>query len=134
MDTTATIENGSYRLSGTKTFITNGTIASFYAVLCQTDPEASPSYRGLSILIVDREMIGKHFQVNELGEKLGIRLTSSAELVFKSTRLSVTTGMPVSYRYMRVRQRSSKILSAPHFFPSSLVENAPQGKREFDFS
>jgi alkylation response protein AidB-like acyl-CoA dehydrogenase len=89
MDTTAIKENGSYRLSGTKTFITNGTIANFYAVLCQTDPEASPSYRGLSILIVDREMIGKHFQVNELGEKLGIRLTSSAELVFNDLKVPV---------------------------------------------
>lgn len=69
-------------VSGAKTFITNGTIADFYTVLCQTDPDASPEYRGLSILIVDRDMIGKNFQVNELGEKLGIRLTSSAELVF----------------------------------------------------
>jgi alkylation response protein AidB-like acyl-CoA dehydrogenase len=36
----------------------------------------------MSILIVDRDMIGKNFLVNELGEKMGIRLTSSAELVF----------------------------------------------------
>ena len=28
-------------------------------------------------------MIGKNFEVNELGDKMGIRLTSSAELVFK---------------------------------------------------
>lgn len=82
MNTIAIKKNGSYRLSGTKTFITNGTIADFYTVLCQTDPDASPSYKGLSILIVDHDMIGKNFQVNELGEKLGIRLTSSAELVF----------------------------------------------------
>jgi alkylation response protein AidB-like acyl-CoA dehydrogenase len=82
MDTVATKDNGCYRLSGTKTFITNGTIADFFTVLCQTDPEASPLYKGMSILIVDRDMIGRNFQVNELGEKLGIRLTSSAELVF----------------------------------------------------
>ncbi|BBO82674.1 acyl-CoA dehydrogenase [Desulfosarcina ovata subsp. sediminis] len=82
MDTVAVKKNGSYLLSGNKTFITNGTIADFYTVLCQTDPDASPKYKGMSILIVDRDMIGKHFQVNELGEKMGIRLTSSAELVF----------------------------------------------------
>lgn len=82
MDTVATKKDGSYRLSGTKTFITNGTIADFYTVLCQTDPDAFPKYKGMSILIVDRDMIGKNFIVNELGEKLGIRLTSSAELVF----------------------------------------------------
>ncbi|MFH1153954.1 MAG: acyl-CoA dehydrogenase family protein [Pseudomonadota bacterium] len=82
MDTVALKRNGIYFLSGTKTFITNGTIADFYTVLCQTDPDALPRYKGMSILIVDREMIGKQFQVNELGEKMGIRLTSSAELVF----------------------------------------------------
>jgi alkylation response protein AidB-like acyl-CoA dehydrogenase len=82
MDTVAIEKNGGYRLSGTKTFITNGTIADFYTVLCQTDPKVSPRHKGLSILIVDRDMIGKNFQVNELGEKLGIRLTSTAELVF----------------------------------------------------
>jgi alkylation response protein AidB-like acyl-CoA dehydrogenase len=82
MNTFAIKKNGNYRLSGTKTFITNGTIADFYTVLCQTDPDTSPRYKGLSILIVDRDMIGKNFQINELGEKLGIRLTSSAELVF----------------------------------------------------
>lgn len=83
MDTVAIRKNGKYFLSGAKTFITNGTIADFYTVLCQTDPDASPEYKGMSILIVDRDMIGKQFQVNELGEKMGIRLTSSAELVFK---------------------------------------------------
>jgi alkylation response protein AidB-like acyl-CoA dehydrogenase len=82
MDTVATKTDGGFLLSGTKTFITNGTIADFYTVLCQTDPDASPKYKGMSILIVDRDMIGKNFLVNELGEKMGIRLTSSAELVF----------------------------------------------------
>jgi alkylation response protein AidB-like acyl-CoA dehydrogenase len=88
MDTVAVKRNGNYRLSGTKTFITNGTIADFFTVLCQTDPDASPKYKGMSILVVDRDMIGKKFQVNELGEKMGIRLTSSAELVFNDLEVS----------------------------------------------
>jgi alkylation response protein AidB-like acyl-CoA dehydrogenase len=49
MDTVAPRKNGAFRLSGTKTFITNGTIADFYTVLCQTDPDASPKYKGMSI-------------------------------------------------------------------------------------
>ena len=52
MNTVATKKNGSYFLSGNKTFITNGTIADFYTVLCQTDPDASPKYKGMSIIIV----------------------------------------------------------------------------------
>lgn len=43
MDTVAIKNNGRFRLSGAKTFITNGTIADFFTVLCQTDPDVSPS-------------------------------------------------------------------------------------------
>jgi alkylation response protein AidB-like acyl-CoA dehydrogenase len=82
LDTTAKREGDHFILTGTKTFITNGTIADFYTVLCQTDTDIRPPHKGMSVLIVDRSMIGRHFKVVELGEKLGIRLTSSAELVF----------------------------------------------------
>ncbi len=87
MNTTATKMNEHYLLTGVKTFITNGTIADFYTVLCQTDPNANPKHKGMSILITDRSMIGPEFEVNELGDKLGIRLTSSAELVFNNLKV-----------------------------------------------
>lgn len=87
MNTTATKMSDHYLLTGVKTFITNGTIADFYTVLCQTDPNASPKHKGMSILIADRSMIGPEFEVNELGEKMGINLTSSAELVFNNLKV-----------------------------------------------
>jgi len=87
MNTVATKMNDHYLLTGVKTFITNGTIADFYTVLCQTDPNANPKYKGMSILIADRSMIGPEFEVNELGDKMGIRLTSSAELVFNNLKV-----------------------------------------------
>ncbi len=117
MDTVAVRKNGGYRLTGTKTFITNGTIADFYAVLCQTDPDASPSYKGMSILIVDRGMIGKHFQVNELGEKLGIRLTSSAELVFDDLEVPAENVLG---------QEGRGFYQAMGFFEESKIEIAAQ--------
>ena len=46
MDTTAVKDGDEWVVNGVKTFITNGGLAGFYSVLCQTDPDASPSYRG----------------------------------------------------------------------------------------
>ncbi len=117
LDTIAWREEDHYRLSGTKTFITNGTIADFFTVLCQTDPEAVPRHRGMSILIVDRSMIGKHFQINELGEKLGIRLTSSAELVFNALKVPAEN---------LLGQEGQGFYQAMGFFEESKIEIAAQ--------
>jgi alkylation response protein AidB-like acyl-CoA dehydrogenase len=46
MFTTGTLDNGEFIINGTKTFISNGTIAKFAIVLCQTDPNVKPPYRG----------------------------------------------------------------------------------------
>ena len=51
-------------INGTKTFITNGGLAAFYCVLCQTDTEASPSHRGLSVILV------KEIQKNTIASAL----------------------------------------------------------------
>lgn len=117
MNTVAERKSDHYLLSGTKTFITNGTIADFYTVLCQTDPDAVPKYKGMSILIVDRNMIGKNFQVNELGEKLGIRLTSSAELVFDNLEVPVEN---------LLGKEGKGFYQAMGFFEESKIEIAAQ--------
>lgn len=117
MDTVAIQKDGKFYLSGSKTFITNGTIADFYTVLCQTDPNAAPQYKGMSILIVDRDMIGKNFQVKELGEKMGIRLTSSAELFFDN--LEVPTENVLG-------QPGKGFYQAMGFFEESKIEIAAQ--------
>ncbi len=52
--TTAAKDRNGYLLNGVKTFISNGTIADFVIVLCQTNPEASPTYRGQSTIIVKK--------------------------------------------------------------------------------
>jgi alkylation response protein AidB-like acyl-CoA dehydrogenase len=46
---------GSYLLTGTKIFVTNGARASLLAVLAKTDPGAVPSKRGISLLLVDAD-------------------------------------------------------------------------------
>lgn len=78
--TTAIKQGSDYLINGVKTFISNGSISNFVIVLCTTDPEARPSYRGLSTLIVEKG--AKGFEVSDLGEKMGIKMTSTTEMSF----------------------------------------------------
>jgi alkylation response protein AidB-like acyl-CoA dehydrogenase len=85
LSTTAKKERGSYLIHGTKTFITNGVMADFFIVLCQTDLEAKPSYRGQCTFIVDKGTKG--FEATEIMPKMGIRMTSTAELSFSDVSI-----------------------------------------------
>ncbi|MCL4553040.1 MAG: acyl-CoA/acyl-ACP dehydrogenase, partial [Candidatus Marsarchaeota archaeon] len=55
VDTTAVKDGGEWVINGTKMFITNGSLASFLVVLCQTDPNAVPSHKGTSTIIVETD-------------------------------------------------------------------------------
>jgi len=83
--TTAVKEGAGYVINGVKTFISNGTIANFVIVLCQTDLQVKPSYRGLSTFLVDKGTKG--FEISELGEKMGIKMTSTTEMSFDQVRV-----------------------------------------------
>ena len=83
--TTAVKDGDGYRIDGVKTFISNGTLANFVIVLCQTDSRIKPSYRGMSTLLVEKG--SKGFEVSELGEKMGIKMTSTTEMSFDQVRV-----------------------------------------------
>jgi len=85
MDTRAVKDGDSWVINGTKMFITNGQIADYYIVLCQTDPEASPSYRGMATIIVGKDVPG--LSTEDAGMKMGIRMTSTAEVIFDNVRV-----------------------------------------------
>jgi alkylation response protein AidB-like acyl-CoA dehydrogenase len=85
MSTTAHKKEGFFIINGTKTFITNGMIANFFIVLCQTNLQAQPSYRGQSTIIVERGLNG--FEATEITPKMGIRMTSTAELSFSDVKV-----------------------------------------------
>ena len=82
MDTRAERKSDHWLINGTKTFITNGAMADFYIVLCQVEPDASPTYRGMSTIIVERNTEG--VDAEEIGDKMGIRMTSTAEISFSN--------------------------------------------------
>jgi hypothetical protein len=72
-----------YRVDGVKTWITNARRAGVIALLCKTDPGASPPSRGISILLAEP---GPGFTVSRDLPKLGYKGVESCELVFDGYR------------------------------------------------
>jgi alkylation response protein AidB-like acyl-CoA dehydrogenase len=85
MDTTAVKDGDDWVVNGVKTFITNGGMAGFYSVLCQTDLEASPPYRGQSLILVEADRDG--LSTSDVGAKMGIHMMATAEVVLKDVRV-----------------------------------------------
>ncbi len=85
LNTTAVRDGDQWVIDGAKTFITNGGLAGFYNVLCQTDPEAQPGYRGMSIILVEAGTPGLSTQ--NVGDKMGIRMMATTEVIFKDVRV-----------------------------------------------
>lgn len=69
-----------WKLNGTKLWITNGAEASFYIVFANIDP--SKGYRGITGFLVEREFEG--FSVGKKEDKLGIRASSTTELIMEN--------------------------------------------------
>jgi alkylation response protein AidB-like acyl-CoA dehydrogenase len=86
VDTTAVKDAKGWLINGSKIFITNaGPLAGYYCVLCLTNPGAKPSYRGLSLILVEADNPG--VSTRDVGKKMGISLSYTAEVVFKDVRV-----------------------------------------------
>ena len=83
--TTASLEGDYYLLNGTKNWITNGSSASIYLVIAQTD--ASKGHKGFSVFIVERGWDG--FVVGKKEDKLGIRGSDTHSLMFTDVKVPV---------------------------------------------
>jgi butyryl-CoA dehydrogenase len=78
--TTAEKVDGGYMLNGTKQFITNGGDAEIYTVIALTDKARGA--RGASAFLVEKDTPGFSFGKKE--KKMGIRASSTRELVFRN--------------------------------------------------
>ena len=76
--TTAIDKGDHYLLNGTKNWITNGSTASTYLVIAQTD--ADKGHKGINTFIVEKGMNG--FEISAKEDKLGIRGSDTHTLVF----------------------------------------------------
>jgi alkylation response protein AidB-like acyl-CoA dehydrogenase len=79
-----------YVVNGTKMWVTNGLRASLVVLLCKTDPEADPPYKGMSLLYVEKEPGAERFEgitVPPNIEKMGYHGVETTELVFEDHRV-----------------------------------------------
>ena len=83
MKTTAVRDGDHYVLNGTKQWITNGENAEIYTIIAKTNP--SKGARGLTAFIVEKGTPGFTFGKHE--DKMGIRASSTTELVFQDCRV-----------------------------------------------
>ncbi len=81
--TTAIDMGDHYLLNGTKNWITNGSTASIYLVIAQTDVAAG--HKGINVLIVERGMEG--FIVGAKEDKMGIRGSDTHTLMFNDVKV-----------------------------------------------
>jgi butyryl-CoA dehydrogenase/short/branched chain acyl-CoA dehydrogenase len=81
--TRAVAEGDGYRLSGRKLWITNAAEADVFVIFATIDRSAG--YRGITCFLVERGMPG--FQVGKKEDKLGIRASSTCELILEDVRL-----------------------------------------------
>ena len=86
MTTTAQPKGDHYRLSGSKTYITNGILADLVIVAAKTDPTLGGS--GVSLLVVERGMDG--FDRGRNLEKMGMHAQDTAELFFDDVEVPAT--------------------------------------------
>ena len=83
IQTTANKDGGDYVINGSKMYITNGTQADFLTLLARTSAE--PGYHSFSLFVVPTDLPG--FAVSRKLDKLGIRISDTAELFFDNVRV-----------------------------------------------
>ena len=83
MRTTARREGDGFVLDGSKRFITNAGVAGLYTVFAKTDVDAG--HRGISAFLVEADTPG--FSVSRVEPKLGIRGSTTGELLFEGVKL-----------------------------------------------
>ena len=78
--TTAVLDGDNYILNGSKIFITNGGVADTFIVFAMTDK--SKGTKGISAFIIEKGFPG--FSIGKKEDKLGIRASSTTELIFEN--------------------------------------------------
>jgi len=83
LQTRAELKGSEYVLNGRKMWITNGKEAGVFIMLATVDPSAG--YKGVTAFIVEKSFSG--FSVGKKEDKLGIRASSTCELIMEDCRV-----------------------------------------------
>ena len=74
-------------INGSKTWISNARRSGLIALLCKTDPKATPKHKGISVVLVEH---GQGLTVSRDLPKLGYKGVESCELAFEDCRVPVS--------------------------------------------
>ncbi len=85
--TVAAADGSDLVISGSKTWISNARRSALIALLCKTDPSATPKHKGISVVLVEH---GDGLTVSRDLPKLGYKGVESCELTFDDYRLPAT--------------------------------------------
>jgi len=80
ISTVALRDGDTYRVSGSKMWVTNGRYAQLFLLLARTDPGASPAHRGMSAFVIEKGAPG--LSVGRDVDKLGYKTVETSELHF----------------------------------------------------
>jgi alkylation response protein AidB-like acyl-CoA dehydrogenase len=119
METTLVEEKDGFVINGTKVFTTNGSYADFFVVLVQEDPDAGPG-KGMSTVIVEKDpqsWLEGRLEISDIPHKMGLRMTSSAELVFQNLKIR---------KENMLGQRGRGLLNVLDFLDESRIEIGAQ--------
>lgn len=83
LQTRAELKGNEYRLNGRKMWITNAKEAGLFILFATVDPAAG--YKGITAFIIERDFPG--FTVGKKEDKLGIRASSTCELILEDCRV-----------------------------------------------
>jgi alkylation response protein AidB-like acyl-CoA dehydrogenase len=83
LQTRAAERDGGFVITGRKLWITNANVAEIFIVFATVNPDAG--YRGITAFIVERGTPG--FSIGKKEDKLGIRASSTCELIFEDCRV-----------------------------------------------
>jgi alkylation response protein AidB-like acyl-CoA dehydrogenase len=116
ISTTAEKDGDEWVINGNKMWTTNGTVADYVVMLCQTDPDASGRYNGFSQIIVETDRDG--FEAEKITGKMGIRASDTAELILNDVRVPEEN---------LVGTRGAGFLQQMQFFDETRTAVAAQG-------
>ena len=86
--TSAKKDGNHYVINGSKTYITNGQNTDLTLVVAKTDPDASPAWKGMSIILVESDREG--FRKGRKLDKIGQDAADTSELFFDDVRVPIT--------------------------------------------
>jgi alkylation response protein AidB-like acyl-CoA dehydrogenase len=84
--TTAEKEGDQWVINGSKMFATNGTLAKYMLIFCQTDPDNPSRHKRHSFILVPTDTPG--YKASKIYGKLGIRASDTAEIALSNVRVT----------------------------------------------